>query len=105
MQATEHRPAVALARGDRVGIVAGSGRLPVNVADGLKAAGHTPFIVIAGGERADLAELTAYDHAVMDLERLPEAITLFKRQGVTHVILAGGIGRRPRLSRMRPSWA
>ena len=105
MQATERRPAVTLGRGDRVGIVAGSGRLPVNVADGLKAEGHTPFVVIAGGERTDLAELTAYDHAVMDLEQLPEAIALFKRQGVTHIVLAGGIGRRPRLSRMRPSWA
>jgi UDP-2,3-diacylglucosamine hydrolase len=105
MQATEHRPAVALGRGDRVGIVAGSGRLPVNVAEGLKAAGHSPFIVIAGGERTDLAELTAHDHAIMDLERLPEAIALFKRHGVTHIVLAGGIGRRPLLSRMRPSWA
>jgi DUF1009 family protein len=105
MQATERRPTVTLGRGDRVAIIAGSGRLPVNVADGLQAAGHSPFILIAGGERADLAELTAHDHAIMDLERLPEGIALLKRHGVTHIVLAGGIGRRPFLSRMRPSWA
>jgi DUF1009 family protein len=105
MQAIERRSPVALGHGDRVGIVAGSGRLPVNVAEGLKAAGHSPFVVIAGGERTDLTELTVHDHAIMDLERLPEAIALFKRHGITHIVLAGGIGRRPRLSRMRPSWA
>jgi UDP-2,3-diacylglucosamine hydrolase len=105
MQAIEGKPAVSLGPGDRVAIIAGSGRLPVNVADGLKAAGQSPYIVIAGGERTDVTELTMHDHAVVELERLPETIPLLKRHGVTHVVLAGGVGRRPRVSRMRPSWA
>ncbi len=102
MRAIERRPSIALGPGDRVGLIAGSGRLPVDVAEGLKAAGHPPFVVIAAGERQD-AVLTAYEHATIELERMAEVLPLMRREGVTHVVMAGGIGRRPRLTRMRPS--
>ena len=39
-----------LASGDRVAIVAGSGRLPIDLAEGLAAQGHKPFIVMIEGE-------------------------------------------------------
>jgi DUF1009 family protein len=103
MSPPETRPAIELSANDRVAVIAGSGRLPVNVAAGLKAAGHPPFVVIAGGERADTDELAAYDHATIELERMAELIPLLKREHITHVVLAGGIGRRPRLTRIRPN--
>jgi len=99
----EGRPAIELSPTDRVAVIAGSGRLPVNVAAGLKAAGHPPFVVIAGGERADIGELAAYDHATIELERMGDLFPLLKRERITHVVLAGGIGRRPRLWRLKPS--
>jgi UDP-2,3-diacylglucosamine hydrolase len=102
MQATERPPSVVLGPGDRVGMIAGSGQLPVDVAEGLKAAGHPPFVVIAAGEQHD-AVLTCYDHVTIELERMAEVLPLLRREGVTHVVMAGGIGRRPRLSKMRPS--
>ena len=84
-------------------VIAGSGRLPVNVAAGLKAAGHPPFIVIAGGEAGEVAELKTYDHATLELEGMAALNSLLKRERITHVVLAGGIGRRPRLTKLRPS--
>jgi DUF1009 family protein len=99
----ERRPAIELASTDRVAVIAGSGRLPVDVAAGLKAAGHAPFIVIVGGERAESDELHSYDHAVIGLEQMGDLVPLLKRERITHVVLAGGIGRRPRLWRLKPS--
>jgi DUF1009 family protein len=98
-------PAIVLAPGDRVGLIAGSGRLPVDVAAGLKAMGHPPFVIIAAGERASLDELGAYDHTTVALERMADIGPLLRRERITHIVLAGGIGRRPRLTSLRPSWA
>ena len=84
-------------------MIAGSGRLPVNVAAGLKAAGHAPFVVIAGGEAGEVDELKTYDHATLELESMAGLNSLLKRERITHVVLAGGIGRRPRLTKLRPS--
>jgi UDP-2,3-diacylglucosamine hydrolase len=99
----ERRPTVTLAPTDRVALIAGSGRLPVNVAEGLEAAGHPPFVVIVGGEGVS-AELTAYAHQTLELERMGDVGSLFRREKITHIVLAGGIGRRPWIARMRPSW-
>jgi DUF1009 family protein len=84
-------------------VVAGSGRLPVNVAAGLRAAGHPPFIIIAGGEAGEIDELKTYDHVTLELERMGGLKSLLKRERITHVVLAGGIGRRPKLTKLRPS--
>jgi UDP-2,3-diacylglucosamine hydrolase len=98
-------PAIELAPGDRVCLIAGSGRLPVNVAAGLKAMGHPPFVIVAGGEKANLDELGTYDHTTVALERMADIGPLLRRERITHIVLAGGIGRRPRLTSLRPSWA
>jgi DUF1009 family protein len=103
MSRTSTRPAIALTGGDRVAIIAGSGRLPLNVAAGLKAAGHDPFIIIAGGEPAELEALRAYSHTTLQLEEMGGLNALLGEQRITHVVLAGGISRRPRLRNLKPS--
>jgi UDP-2,3-diacylglucosamine hydrolase len=103
MPATSTKPAVVLSGDDRVAIIAGSGRLPVNVAAGLKAAGHDPFVIIAVGESVELEVLQAYEHTTLQLEEMGGLNALLSRERITHVVLAGGIGRRPRLSRLKPS--
>jgi UDP-2,3-diacylglucosamine hydrolase len=105
MPSHKTRPAIALSASDRVAIVAGSGRLPVNVAAGLKAAGHPPFVVLVGSEAGDADELKTHDHATLELEQMAGLIALLKRNRITHVVLAGGIGRRPQLTKVRPSLA
>lgn len=99
----ETRPTIELSPADRVAVIAGSGRLPVNVAIGLKAAGHSPFIVIVDGERTEASDFAAYDHARLELEHMGDLIPLLKRERITHVVLAGGIGRRPKWWKLKPS--
>lgn len=92
-----------LGAGDRVGIIAGSGRLPVNVADSLAQAGHPPFVVRLEGETDPGTSLAGYEGQVLAIEQFPSLLPLLKRKGITHVVLAGGISRRPRLRAIRPS--
>lgn len=92
-----------LRAGERIAVGAGAGRLPVELVERLVAAGHRPFVVLIEGE-ADAASpvLTAQDHWIMPLERIGEAAARFKREGVTHLVMAGGVSRRPRLRAFRP---
>ncbi len=103
MATTEPASGFAPRPGDRVAVAAGSGRLPVELAEALDASGHRPYVVIIEGE-ADAAEpaFVKHEHWVMPLERIGELAARFRRAGVTHLVMAGGIGRRPRISRVRP---
>ncbi|WP_296736646.1 LpxI family protein [Mesorhizobium sp.] len=97
------RPALALAPGSRVGIIAGGGSLPVEVADGLATHGYPPFILLMEGEVDREPQLRRYEHVVMALEQIGSLMSTLRRHGVTHLVLAGEIKRRPKLSDMRPS--
>ncbi|WP_041163833.1 LpxI family protein [Mesorhizobium australicum] len=89
--------------GARVGIIAGGGSLPVEVAAGLAGQGHPPFVVLMDGEADRLAELCRYEHETLALEAIGSLIPLLKRNRITHLVLAGEIKRRPRLTQMHPS--
>lgn len=93
---------ITLAAGDRVGIVAGHGRLPVNVAQRLAVAGHSPFVVLIEGEAETGTGLSDFDHETLPLEDFGGLAPLLKRHQVTHVVLAGGIDRRPDWRAVRP---
>jgi DUF1009 family protein len=84
-------------------VVAGSGRLPVDLAESLAAHGHKPFVVMVQGEAS--ADLASFDHEELALESFAGLGSLLKRRGVTHAVFAGGIGRRPKLSALKPSLA
>lgn len=103
MTATEGPGLVQLQPGDKVGIVAGSGRLPIHLAESLAAHGHEPFVVMIDGE-AD-AMLAAREHEALAVENFAGLAPMLKRRGVTHAVFAGGVSRRPRLSRLKPSIA
>ncbi|TPK31148.1 LpxI family protein [Mesorhizobium sp. B2-5-3] len=92
-----------LSPGARVGIVAGGGSLPVEVAQGLAAHGYPPFILLMEGEADRRQELLRYEHGSLALEQIGSLVATLKRHGITHVILAGEIRRRPRLTDIRLS--
>ena len=92
-----------LGAADRVGIIAGSGRLPVNVADSLAAAGHRPFIISIDGETDPGTSLAEHDGETLAVEQFADLFALLKRQKITHLILAGGVSRRPAWKAIRPS--
>jgi len=87
----------------RVGIIAGGGSLPVEVAAGSAGQGYPPFIVLMEGEADRLSELCRYEHETLALEAIGSLVPLLKRHRITHLVLAGEIKRRPRLTHLRPS--
>jgi DUF1009 family protein len=89
----------------KVAVVAGGGRLPVNVARSIAAAGEKPFVVIVDGEVDSDSGLEAYDHKVLSLEQIALLIPTLKQQSVTHAVLAGSIDRRPDWRKLRPNLA
>jgi DUF1009 family protein len=87
--------------GARVGIIAGGGSLPVEVARALAQQGKPPFDVMAAGEVDRVSDFDAYEQATMMLEDVGSLLPTLKRHHVTHLVTAGHITRRPRLSAMR----
>jgi DUF1009 family protein len=86
-----------------VGIVAGSGRLPIHLAESLAASGHAPFVVTIAGETD--AAFSPFEREELAIEDVAGLGQLLKRHDVTHAVLAGGIARRPKLIALKPSLA
>lgn len=90
-----------LAPDTKVGIIAGGGSLPVEIARALARQGKLPFIVMAAGEVDRIADFEPYEQATLRLEDVGSLLPILKRHHVTHLVTAGHITRRPRLSAMR----
>lgn len=83
----------------RTAIIAGSGLLPLKVAESLEKQGNAPFIVGIKDE-ADPA-LYRYDHAEISLVEFRKLIGSLKASGARNVILAGGVRGRPHFAGLR----
>ena len=88
-----------IAAGKRYGIIAGNGTLPLAVAVRLAALGAEPVIIGIDGE-AD-SKLTAFGCSFIALEKIAFSLPEFKNRGVTHVVFAGGVMRRPKATALR----
>ena len=77
----------------RLGIIAGSGMLPVYVADAARAAGENPFIFSLKNE-AD-QRWSGFDHAVISVGDLRQLAGLVKKYGIKRVVMSGAVKRRP----------
>lgn len=78
-----------------VGIIAGNGRLPYEIAASVKTAGREVFIIGIAGE-VD-AEVEQHPHAIIEWGHIGQLFNLLTRYNVDDVIFAGGILRRPEL--------
>ncbi len=90
--------ALALKPGERVGLIAGGGLLPLQVAQNLRDAGHNPFVLIVAGEPDTAADLAQFDHLRLGVERFGGFVRLLRDRNVSHVVMAGSITRRPKWS-------
>ncbi len=86
---------------DRVAVIAGSGRLPEEVADGLARAGHHPYVLLIEGEADAAGPLARHEHELLALERVGDLLPILKRHRITYVVLAGGVSRRPHWRQVR----
>ena len=86
----------------RIGIVAGSGTLPRRLVESCRAAGREVFVLAIEGE-ADPTLVHGVPHAWSRLAAAGHALDALRANGVTELVLAGGV-RRPSLSSLRPDW-
>ena len=74
-----------------IGLIAGSGEFPVEIAKAIKESGQSVFVLGLRGffDR----HLRAYPFASVDMLDPQKAIAILRQNGVEHVVLAGGVHR------------
>ena len=81
MATTLRRRGAHRAATGRIAIIAGSGRLPVEIAEGLAARGQPPFVVMVRRRgRGSCAPSQAYPQIRCELEQVGSLVPLLKRQ-------------------------
>src|SRR5215831_14391972 len=79
----------------RLGLIAGNGRFPFLVLEAARAAGHDVTVVAAKeeafSELNDAAKRTGSDIHWVSLGQLGTCISLLKKAGVTHAVMAGQV--------------
>ncbi|MGX5666060.1 LpxI family protein [Rhizobium daejeonense] len=85
--------APAKAGAGRLAIIAGSGLLPLYVAEAARRSGEDPFILRLKDE-AD-QQWRDFDNAVVGVGDVAGLSALFRRHGIGRVVLSGGVKRRP----------
>jgi len=90
-----------LGSGDRVAVVAGNGRLPLDVIEGIAGGARPPLLVRVRDEIDPLPAYDRFESEELGVGEFSLLVPLLKRHGVTHLVLAGGIERRPRLSEIK----
>jgi DUF1009 family protein len=86
--------------GEVLGIIAGSGKLPLQLVDACQS-GARPFFIIALEGYADTKAMSSLPHAVVRLGAVGEALTQLRRAGASELVLAGSV-KRPSFGALRP---
>ncbi|CDG34160.1 MULTISPECIES: LpxI family protein [Acetobacteraceae] len=89
-----------MSRPARVGILAGGGPLPAQVAEALRKRGREPFLIGFQGF-ADEALLAPYSHEMIRLAAAGAILRSLRRQGCSELVLIGPV-RRPSWRSLRP---
>lgn len=84
----------------KLGILAGSGRLPGLLIESCRASGRD-FFVLAFKGQADPAVVESAPHAWVRMGAAGQGFSILRAQGVKELVMAGGV-RRPSLVDLRP---
>ena len=85
-----------------LGIIAGGGRLPLQLIECCQSSGRAFFVVALEGI-ADMSAINEVPHAVVRLGAVGESIGKLRAAGVQELVLAGRV-KRPSLSSLRPDF-
>jgi hypothetical protein len=86
----------------KLGILAGSGELPLRVIDACRAVGRPVFVLALEGA-ANPEDFSGVPHAAVRLGAGAEGLRLLRENGVEELVMAGPV-RRPTLASLRPDW-
>ena len=84
-----------------IALIAGGGSLPVEIASRLAELGAKAIVLPIKGEANDDIVFAGHTVERIELEEFGSLISRLKRHRVTHVLMAGTVGRRPKLTAMR----
>ncbi|MFV3129165.1 LpxI family protein [Niveispirillum sp. KHB5.9] len=87
----------------RLGIIAGDGDLPRQVAEACRRGGRPFFIIALEGRGAEAWLAPDMPHAIHRMGAAGAMLERLRAEGVTEIVLAGGV-RRPSLIDLRPDW-
>lgn len=87
---------------ETIGILAGNGRLPTDLAARIAADGRRPFILGITGEAE--RNIEAFDHLWLDWGRFGRVFDLLRGEGARRLLFVGGIRRRPDISLRHLDW-
>ena len=88
--------------GKRLGIIAGDGKFPVLLAEEINKNGYISVIVAHTGLTPQYIEKTADKTFWIKVGQLSKLIEIFKSEGITEAIMAGGISKRFMFSDIKP---
>ncbi len=88
----------------KIGIIAGNGQFPILVAESAREKGLK--VVAVGFPDETTSELAGFVDEMhwVKLGQLNKLIRIFKKAGVTDVVMAGGVAKTKLFSRIRPDW-
>lgn len=86
----------------KLGLLAGSGELPLRIIEACRAA-HRPLFVLAFEGACAPAAVAAVSHAWVRLGAAATGLRLLHENGVEELVMAGGLPR-PSLWSLRPDW-
>ncbi len=89
-------------RKPKLGIIAGGGRLPLQLIECCQSSGREFFVIALEGI-ADMGPITAVPHAVVRIGAVGESLEKLKAAGARELVLAGRV-KRPALSGLRPDF-
>jgi DUF1009 family protein len=87
---------------DTLGILAGGGTLPRQVAEAAVAQGRAVFLVAFAGQH-DPSTVRGFPHVVLPIAKAGQIIKALKDAGVVDLVMAGGV-RRPSVSELGLDW-
>ena len=86
----------------KLGILAGSGELPLRLIEACRAQDRSYFVLAFEGS-CDPATLEGQPHHFMRLGAGGSGLKILRENGVAELVMAGGV-RRPSLTALRPDW-
>src|SRR5580698_8455986 len=88
-----------------IGLIAGNGKFPLLVLDAARSKGMQ--VVVAAIKEEASAEIEQHGASSVDwlsLGELSKLIETFKREGITHAIMAGQVKHKQIFSSIKPDW-
>jgi UDP-2,3-diacylglucosamine hydrolase len=85
-----------------LGIIAGSGSLPLQLIEACEATGRKFFVIVLDG--ADIEAFSHHPHATVRIGAVGDILKYLRSADVKDIVMAGGV-KRPSLSSLRPDAA